>query len=413
MTESLSFPIRLSVEEARARIVDVAANYALAAEIVSLEFARSRILASDVLAPHDVPGFANSAMDGFAVRAEDLPESGEKSFRLLGEVLAGGDKAPDVVTNGCVRITTGAPLPGGADTVVIKENTRAEGGHIVIAAGTMHGGNVRSADEDYTAGDLALVRGTRLTPAQGGVLASFGMTQVSVTRHPHAILLTTGDELTAPGQSLDFGRIYDSNRYSLGGLLQQHGVLVLRHERLRDDPGVLSDALHRAGAEADIIISSGGVSAGEADFLPRLIAEIGKVHFWKVRIRPGMPILFGEIGKALIFALPGNPVSGIASFLALVPPALQAMSGSAGPRTALRAKLRRAIRKPGARTEFQRARLECDASGTLWATPLERQGSAMLRGVAEADALIMLPEAAHEFAEGAVVDLLPLTGWPG
>jgi len=170
--------------------------------------------------------------------------------------------------------------------------------------------------------------------------------------------------------------------------------------------------IERAGEEAEIIVSSGGVSAGEADFLPRLVAEIGKVVFWKVRIRPGMPFLFGEIGKAMMFALPGNPVSGIATFLTLVKPALEVMTGVAERRTPLRARLRHAIYKHHARTEFQRARLDCDGEGALWATPLEQQGSGMLRSVAEADALMVLSEATHEFAAGAVVDLLPLPGWP-
>ena len=412
-TEAPLFPIGISLDDARARIVDISTQRRLPNERVLLEAALGRILVSDVVAPRDVPGFANSAMDGFAVRAADLPANGEKSLRLLGQIFAGGDQAPDILPDTCVRITTGAPSPRGADTVVMKENTRKQGDAVFVSAGTPPGANLRPAGEDYRAGDLALHRGTRLTPAQVSVLASFGFSQVDVVRKPLAVLLTTGDELTAPGEALGFGRIYDSNRYSLGGLLEQQGVSLLRHERLRDDPVVLRDALCRAGEDADVVISSGGVSAGEADFLPHLIAEIGKVVFWKVRIRPGMPFLFGEVGRALMFGLPGNPVSGIATFLTLVKPALEAMTGAAARRTPLRARLRRAIHKRHARTEFQRARLECDAGGILWATPLEQQGSGMLRGVAEADALIMLPEATHEFAADDVIDVLPLPGWPG
>ena len=272
---------------------------------------------------------------------------------------------------------------------------------------------MRSAGEDYRAGDLALKRGTRLTPASVGVLASFGLAETNVARRPRAVLFTTGDELTAASEPLDFGGVYDSNRFSLGGLLQHHGVDLLRHERLRDDPAQLRAALLRAGADADIIVSSGGVSAGEADFLPGLLAEIGEVIFWKVRMRPGMPFLFGQVGRALMFGLPGNPVSGVATFLNLVKPALDAMSGAIGQRTALRARLRNPIFKRHPRTEFQRARIECDANGTLWASPLEKQGSGMLRGVADADALIVLVESVHEFAIGDVVDVVPLPGWPG
>jgi len=187
---------------------------------------------------------------------------------------------------------------------------------------------------------------------------------------------------------------------------------LMRHERLRDDPASLRAALLRAGNDADIVISSGGVSAGEADYLPRLLAEIGTVHFWKVRMKPGMPFLCGGVGKALMCALPGNPVSGVATFLTLVKPALDAMRGAMETSVKLHARLRQPIRKNHARTEFQRARMECDDAGVLWATSLKQQGSGMLRGVAEANALIVLPEAAGEYAAGEVVEVVPLPGWP-
>jgi len=226
------------------------------------------------------------------------------------------------------------------------------------------------------------------------------------------VLLTTGDELVEPGRALGFGQIHDSNRHSLGGLLEEHGAVLLRHERVRDDPEDLRDALSRAGADADIIVSSGGVSAGEADFLPRLIAQIGKVHFWKVKLKPGMPFLFGEVGGALAFALPGNPVSGIAIFLTLMKPGLAALSGAADVHAVLRARLAQPVDKRHPRAEFQRARLACDSQGGLWATPQSRQGSGMLRGVADADALIVLPEGVHSFAAGDIVEVLALPGWP-
>ncbi|MBS0555872.1 MAG: molybdopterin molybdotransferase MoeA [Proteobacteria bacterium] len=406
------FPTGLSVEQARARIVAAVQARNMPAEPVEVSMAVGRILAQDAHATRDIPGFANSAMDGFALRGMDLPTTGEKSFRLVGEVFAGGSIAMPVVADACVRITTGAPLPPGADTVVVKENTRIEGGRIAIAAGTKPGENVRPAGEDFRCGELALARGARLTPARLGVLASLGVARVAVARRPRVVLLTTGDELTAPGEPLGFGQIHDSNRFSLGALLESLGAQLFRHERVRDDPAALRDALQRAAADADLVVSSGGVSAGEADFLPRLVADIGKVHFWKVRIKPGMPFLFGQVGGALLFALPGNPVSGFATCVTLVKPALDAMRGVAEAPTQLHARLRSAIDKRHARVEFQRARLEGDAQGVLWALPHARQGSGMLRGVAEADALIALPEGAHEFAVGDIVQVLPLPGWP-
>jgi len=405
------FPTGLGVEEARALIAATAQDRALPGERVTLESAVGRILAVDIAAPFDVPGFANSAMDGFALRGEDLPATGEKSFRLIGEVLAGGRAAPEVVVGACVRITTGAPVPAGADTVVMKENTRVENDCVVVAAGTTRGANLRPAGEDYRTGDIALRSGTRLGPAHLGVLASFGVTHAEVARRPRAVLLNTGDELIAPGNALGFGQIHDSNRYSLGALLESLGVEIVHRERVRDDPAALRDALLRASENADFVVSSGGVSAGEADFLPALVAEMGKVVFWKVRIKPGMPFLFGRIGGALLFALPGNPVSGFATCMTLVKPALDAMTGASQARMRLRARLRTGIAKRHARAEFQRARLDCDEHGTLWATPHAKQGSGMLRGIAESNALILLPEGEREFAVGEVVEALALPGW--
>jgi molybdopterin molybdotransferase len=412
MTEATTFPTGLSVEQARERVVEICSARVLPPERIALISALGRTFAGEATAPFDIPGFTNSAMDGFAVRGSDLPDSGDKEFQLVGEILAGGAPPPKVRADCCVRIMTGAPLPRGADTVVMKENTQSYGDRVIVSSGTPAGANVRPAGEDYRSGEVGVVRGEQLTPARLGVLASFGMAQIDVARRPRVVLLTTGDELVEPGKPLGFGQIHDSNRLSLGGLIEQHGGVLLRHERVRDDPPSLRDALSRAGAEADLIVSSGGVSAGDADFLPGLIGEIGKVHFWKVRIKPGMPFLFGEVGGALAFALPGNPVSGIAIFLTLLKPGLAALAGANGQTTVLRARLALPIVKRHARAEFQRARLASDAQAQLWATPQTRQGSGMLRGVAEADALIVLPEGAHVFSAGDVVDVLALPGWP-
>ena len=411
MADSIDVPSHISVEDARRRIVELCAPRALGAEDVVLEKALGRVLARNISALFDVPGFINSAMDGFAVRATDLSDQGETVLSLRGQIFAGGDEAPDVAPGTCIRITTGAPLPHGADTVVMKENTRKQGDTVSIQAGAAAGANVRPAGEDYRRGDLALPRGTRLAPAHVGVLASFGMTHAPVARRPRAVLVTTGDEIIAPGLPLGFGQIHDSNRYSIGALLEQHGVVLLRHERVRDDPDLLREALVRAGNDADIVVSSGGVSAGEADYLPKLIDGCGRVHFWKVRIKPGMPFLCGEVGASLVFALPGNPVSGIAIFLALLRPGLDALTAATTRTTSLRARLAQPIDKRHARTEFQRALLSCDEEGRLHASAFPRQGSGMLRGVAEADALIVLPEGPRVFAAGDVVDVLPLPGF--
>ena len=402
----------IGIDAARERVRSVAAERPMPSERVELDACFGRILAGNVSAPFDVPGYVNSAMDGFAVRGEELDASAETRLRLTGEILAGGSDIPAVEKGTCVRITTGAPIPPGADTVVMKENTRLDGDTVLIAPGTARGANVRPAGEDYASGDAALARGDVLNPSRVAVLASFGIAQANVVARPSAILLTTGDELIAPGQSRGYGQVFNSNRYSIGGLIEQHGARLLAHHHLRDDRAALTAALQQAGERADIVISSGGVSAGEADFMPDIIAQVGKVYFWKVRIKPGMPFLFGQVGRALMFALPGNPVSGIATFLALVRPAIAAMTG-APDAPELAARLAMPFAKRHGRTEFLRAKIGCDAGGQLVATPLAKQGSGMLRGAADADGLIVVPEETRALEAGSVVRVLPLPGWPG
>ncbi|MEP7042297.1 MAG: gephyrin-like molybdotransferase Glp [Dokdonella sp.] len=408
---SSEFATRLAVDVAQRRALELCASRRLPSEAVALEQALDRVLAEDLIAPFNLPPFANSAMDGYALHGDELPQRDERRFRLGGSVLAGATAAPECHRGECIRITTGAPLPPGADSVVVKENVCVDGDAVVVRAGEQAGANVRPAGEDYGAGDIALRAGERLTPARLGVLASCGLTHARVARRPRVALFVTGDELVPPGQVLGFGQIHDSNRYSLGALLREVGIEPLPIAHLRDDPDALRAALRDAGERCDMIVSSGGVSAGEADFLPGLVAELGKVHFWKVRMKPGMPVLCGEIGRALVFALPGNPVSTIATFLALVRPALLALQGAreTAPR-AWKARLANAISKKHDRAEFLRASFEARDDGGLWATALRKQGSGMLRGVAEADALIFIPEDARELAAGAVVELLPLPG---
>ena len=407
---AIEFPTRLSVGEARERVVDLGRRHRVVIDSVPLDRALGRVLAVDVATPHPIPPFANSAMDGYALRGADLPREGEKRFRLAGVMLAGTASALRVRADECVRITTGAPLPDGADTVVIKERVRVETDAIVVPAGDAIGANVRPAGEDIAQGETVARAGEILSAAQLGVLASCGLANVRVARRPRVALLVTGDELVPPGEALGFGQIHDSNRYSLGALLEALGIVADPVAHVRDDVAALGEALRDAASTCDVVISSGGVSAGEADHFPRLLAELGTVHFWKVRMKPGMPFLCGEIGDALVFGLPGNPVSSVATLLTLVKPGLFAMQrASENPRRS-HARLSEPVRKKHDRTEYLRARLESAADGTLLATPLDRQGSGMQRGVAEADCLLVVPETAHELAAGEVVEVLPLPG---
>lgn len=402
------YPMRLSVDEARRRIVDLCGQRRVAVDSVPLDRALRRVLAVDIAAPHPIPPFANSAMDGYALRGADLPRDGEKRFPLVGVMLAGTDATLRIGEGECVRITTGAPLPDGADTVVIKERVRVDGDAIVVPAGDAAGANVRPAGEDVAAGETVAHAGEILSAVQLGVIASCGFASVRVARRPRVALLVTGDELVPPGEPLGFGRIHDSNRYSLGGLLEGLGIVADPSAHVRDDVGALRDALRAVAATCDVVISSGGVSAGEADYLPRLIAELGRIDFWKVRMKPGHPVLCGEIGKAIVFGLPGNPVSSLATFLALVKPGLMAMQGADAASPSWRARLTVPLRKKHDRTEYLRARLDCGDDAVLRATPVERQGSGMMAGVAEADALIVIPEQTHALGEGDVVDVILL-----
>ena len=404
------FPTRLPVDEARERVVDLAGQRRVAVDSVPLDRALGRVLAVDVATPHPIPPFANSAMDGYALRGADLPRETEKRFRLAGVMLAGADAALRVGAHECVRITTGAPLPDGADTVVIKERVRIDGAAIVVPAGDATGANVRPAGEDIAKDETVAYGGEILSAAQLGVIASCGFANVRVARRPRVALLVTGDELVPPGTPLGFGRIYDSNRYSLGALLEGLGIVADPIAHVRDDVDALREALRDAATTCDVVISSGGVSAGEADYLPKLVAELGRIDFWKVRMKPGHPFLCGEIGKAIVFGLPGNPVSSLATFLTLVKPALMAMQGASAQARMWRARLTVPLRKKHERTEYLRARLEPGGDGALRATPVERQGSGMMAGVAEADALIVIPEAARAIDAGDFVDVLLLPG---
>ena len=400
-------PTRIPLEEAMEIVRIRGAERCMPNESVQLDAAHGRVLAEDVRAQHDLPPFANSAMDGFALCGSELPAKDERAFELIGDVFAGAISAPQVVGNQCVRITTGAPLAPGADTVVIKENVRVEGNRVFVKAGEKAGANVRAAGEDFAAGDLALKPGARLHAAQLGVLAALGVDQVLVRRRPRVAVIVTGDELVPAGQPLGFGQIHESNGVLLAALLREAGAHVVSRVCIRDDPGALRAALLEAATDSDLIVSSGGVSAGEADHLPALLQELGEIHFHKVRIKPGLPVLFGAIGASLYFGLPGNPVSAAVTFQVFVRFALHAMLGESGVAEVRRARLAEAVHKKHARAELMRCTLRCDAEGVLWATPHAKQGSGMLRGLAESNALALLPEDAREFAEGDIVTLWP------
>lgn len=405
---SPEYPSRIGLEQALEIVALSAAQHRLPEESAVLGEAHGRVLGVDVHAPHPLPPFANSAMDGFALRGADLPVEGERVFMLAGDVFAGATSSPSVGAGRCVRITTGAPIPPGADTVVIKENVSVIGDGVVVRAGAKPGSNVRAAGEDYATGDLAFAAGTPLDAAQLAVLAAFGIDRVAARRRPRIAVIATGDELVPAGRTLGFGQIHESNAVMLAALTRESGADVVAQRCVRDEPDALRAALLEAAADADVVITSGGVSAGEADHLPRVLSTIGDIHFHKVRLKPGMPTLFGQIGACLYFGLPGNPVASAVTFRVFVRFALRALLGITAVPEPDHARLDESLHKRHARAEFARCSLRTDGDGVRWATLHAHQGSGMLRGLAESGALALLPEGEREYRRGEVVTL-----WPG
>ncbi len=403
-------PDNLPVAEARRRIAQLVRPVA-ETETVPLREALDRVLAADVASPLDVPPAANSAMDGYALRAADLPADGEAVLEVVGTVLAGHPFAGEVGPGQAVRIMTGAPLPRGADTVVMQEHARREGDRVAIGPGHRPGQHVRHAGEDIARGSTVLAAGRRLVPADLGVLASLGVAEVTVRRRPRVAFFSTGDELRPVGEPLAEGQIYDSNRYTLHGLLARLGVEVQDLGLIPDDRAAIEDAFARAAAGADAVITSGGVSVGEADFVKETLDRLGQVNFWKIAMKPGKPLAVGRLGSALFFGLPGNPVSVMATFYQFAQPALRALAGEAvtGPLT-LRVPAAERLRKRPGRTDFQRGILERDAGGRLVVRGTGAQGSHLLTSMSRANCFIVLPADWGDVEPGTEVEVQPFFG---
>ena len=404
----------LPVAQARLAIA-AALRSPCAAERVELRAALGRVLADDVIAPLDVPAYDNAGMDGYALRGDDLAVAGDTVLRVVGRGLAGHAYAGDVPAGAAVRIMTGAVLPAGCDTVAPIERCRADGEQVRIGAGLRRGDNARARGEDLRAGAVALGAGRWLRPADIGLLASLGFPHVAVRRRLRVALLSSGDELRAIGQALDAGAGYDSNRYTLSAMLQRLGCEVLDLGLVADDPQRIEAALRRGCEAADVVITSGGVSAGDADYLRRAMAALGDVAFWRIAMRPGRPMAFGRIAAgaddALLFGLPGNPVAVMVTFYAFVRDALLALMGArCAPLPLWPVIALDELRKKPGRTEYQRARLQRLADGRWGARITGSQGSAILHSMSEADGLLVLPDELGTVTAGASVDFLPFEG---
>jgi molybdopterin molybdotransferase len=378
---------------------------------VPVRTALGRVLAEDVLSPVDVPAHRNSAMDGWAVRAADLKE-GETTLAEIGSSFAGRPFHGKVGADQCVRIMTGGVVPEGADTVVMQERARASGKSVAIAPGQKIGQNVREAGEDLKAGSVALKRGRIVRPADLGLIASLGIGEVAVYRPLRVAFFSTGDELKSVGTALGEGEIYDSNRYTIHGMLTRLGCEVLDMGVVRDDPKLLERAFNEAAANADVVITSGGVSVGEADFVKDLLGKLGEVVFWKIAMKPGRPLAYGKVGGAHFFGLPGNPVSVMVTFYQFVREALLTIMGAdpVPPAPTFTARCAAKLRKAPGRTEFQRGILARDTDGSLVVRPTGEQGSGILKSMSEANCFIILGDDTGNVEPGTLVEVQPLEG---
>ena len=401
-----SFPTRIAYEEALALIRAKACERQLDGETIAIKRVDGRVLMQDVVAPIDLPAFDNSRMDGFALRHADLVPKEVTQLYIVGEQFAGPLVDIPLATGQCMRITTGAPIPSAADTVVIKENVREHDGTVEVPPGVDAGADIRRAGEDVQRGDVVLEAGSLLTPARISLAAALGLSDVRVSKRPTVAVFTTGDELVEPGLSLQPGQIYNSNRELLMGLLRDEGLEPVAWPTLPDDPARIETALRDAASAFDVVITCGGVSAGEKDHLPALLGEHGEIYFWKVKMKPGMPMLFGQMDRALFLGLPGNPVSVLATFIALVRPVLDGLQGRVEPRLRLFATLSTAWNKQHERLEFLRGHLDYGQDGVLRVQPNAADASHRLRAAAASNALIVLPEGAQFFEAGTAVEVL-------
>jgi len=397
--------MRLATAEAalRERIGRVAQ-----AETVPIDDALGRMLLTDVVAGTDVPPHANAAVDGYAVHTADLPAEGEVRLAVTGRAAAGHPVQRHAGRGEAVRIFTGAVMPDGPDTIVMQEHARAEGGEVVLPAGTKPGANVRGAGEDIRAGQTALTAGRRLRPQDLGHAASVGAGTLTVARPLRAALFSTGDELREPGEALPPGCIHDSNRHTLHGLLRNAGCTVTDLGILPDRFDAVRDALARAAATHDVIVTSGGVSTGEEDHVRQAVEAQGAIHAWRLAIKPGRPIAFGHVGSSAVVGLPGNPVAVLVTFARLVRPLLDRMHGGAGapPRAYPLPAAFDHPKKPE-RREWLRAELVTRGDGTLAVDKIARQGSGILSATVASDGLVELGEDVTHVAPGEPVAFLP------
>jgi len=384
---SISLAEALRKIEARVRPVH-------ACERLPIRDCLDRVNNEVVKSPHDIPPLPNSAMDGYALAISSLEQGGIVELEEIGTAYAGTPFAGNCGAGQCVRIMTGALVPEGTDAVIMQEQTEvSETGKIRIDADHRVGENIRQAGEDVRQGETVIDAGARLSPADLGVLASLGIGQLQVKRKPVVAFFSTGDELVSVGEALEPGKIHDSNRYSLHGMLSRLAVDIIDLGVVRDNPDSMREVLSQAATQADLIISTGGVSVGEADYIKPALADLGTTEFWKIAIKPGRPLTFGQIGASIFMGLPGNPVAVMVTFSQFVVPAIHALAGAIRRRPALfSARALDQIRKKPGRFEFQRG-IATLTEGNQWqVAKTGKQGSGILTSMSRANCFIVLPD---------------------
>ena len=413
-------PNSMRVEKAR-ELIRTFLSPVSGIERVNIRNALGRVLAADIVSPIAVPGHDNSAMDGYAVRFADLKTDGETVLQRVGTSFAGKPWTGSVATCQCVRIFTGGVMPAGTDSVVMQERTSEEDGHVRIAAGALakEGTNRRFAGEDLKAGQVVFRSGQRMNPAEIGMIASLGLGEVSVYRKLRVAFFSTGDELKSIGTPLGAGEIYDSNRYTLHGVLTRLNCDVIDMGVVADVPEQLEHAFASAAESADVVITSGGVSVGEADYVKQLLDKLGEVLFWKIAMKPGRPLAYGKLGgklgksgEAHFFGLPGNPVSVMVTFYQFVRDPLLILQGQrdVAPIPTFPVRLSKPIKKVPGRTEFQRGILTSDGAGAWSVHTTGDQGSGILSSMSRANCFIVLGDDVGNVAEGEMVEVQLLEG---
>ncbi len=377
-------------------------------EIIPIRNALNRILGENIKSKINVPSARNSAMDGYAINKNDIPVDKTNTLKIIGKSLAGKPYINSIKKGECVRIMTGAVMPNGADTVVIQEHASISESNteIIIDNNTQPKANVRQAGEDISVGDIVLTKGKNLTPADIGLLASLGLSKISVIRKLKVAFFSTGDELRSINEKLNDGEIYDSNRYTLHAMLSRLNAVIVDMGVVKDNKNLLVKAFDKANGKVDVLITSGGVSVGEADYIKDILQEHGNLNFWKVAIKPGRPLTFGNLDKTLFFGLPGNPVSVMVTFYQFVQPALKKLSGdNANLPLMMKVPCMSTLKKKPGRIEFQRGIIEKDNNNNIIVKKTGAQGSGILRSMSDANCFIVLPLNSNDTKPGDLVDV--------